>query len=215
MVKNNWFSLQLFRQLIKNSSVALCLTSLGYVSTAHALSFDASGADVGTMLINFAKTVPNLMRLVTALAYVMGFLFVIKGIIELKHFGESRSMMSQENGLKKPLTYLFVGAMMIYLPGSVGSGLSTFWTDPNPYGYLSGDEDKWSELTNAIFMIVQLIGTIAFIRGLLILNHTAGQGGQPGTFAKAMAHIIAGILCINLYQFLQAIFTTLGLGTLS
>jgi intracellular multiplication protein IcmC len=62
---------------------------------------------------------------------------------------------------------------------------------------------------------VQLVGTIAFIRGLVLLTHASGHGTQPGTFSKAISFIVAGILCINLYQFLQVIFTTFGLGTLS
>ena len=175
----------------------------------------ADAPDVATMLVNFSEAVPNLMRLVTALAYVMGFYFVVKGVMELKHFGESRSMMSQEHSLGRPLTLLVVGTLLIYLPASVKTGLSTFWITPNPYAYLpsSSDESNWTDLTGAAFMVIQLVGTIAFIRGVLMLRHTTGHG-QPDTFAKAMAHIIAGILCINLYQFLQAVFETLGISGL-
>ena len=40
-----------------------------------------------------------------------------------------------------------------------------------------------------------------------------GEGKEQGaTFGKAMAHIVGGILCINMYQFLQVIFNTLALG---
>ncbi len=166
--------------------------------------------DVSAMLIQFSEALPNLMRLVTALAYVMGFFFIVKGLMELKQFGESRSMMSQEHSLTKPLLAVFVGAMLIYLPATVQTGLSTFWTTPNPYGYLpSSSDDNWSDLTSAAFMVVQLVGVIAFMRGLMMLTRVAGHGQD--TFGKAMAHIIAGILCINLYQFLQAIFSTLGI----
>ncbi len=208
------FSLQVIERFIK-ITLGVCGIFL-YANSAYAASFGSTGTpDVATILMNFAETVPNLMRLVTALAYVMGFWFVIKGVTEFKHFGESRSMMSQEHHISKPITYLTVGAMLIYLPSAVQVGMSTFWASPNPYGYLPSSGGSWTDLTNAAFMVIQLVGTIAFIRGLLILNHTSGGGGQPGTFAKAMAHIIAGILCINLYQFLQAVFSTLGIGNLS
>ncbi len=166
--------------------------------------------DVANMLLNFSEAVPSLMRLVTAFSYVMGFFFVTRGMLELKQFGESRSMMSQEHSLMKPLVTIAVGTLLIYLPSSVQTGLSTFWTTPNPYGYLSSDtESNWSDLVNSVFMVVQLVGVIAFIRGLIMLTKVTGHGQE--TFGKALAHIIAGVLCINMYQFLQAIFNTLGI----
>ncbi len=199
------FTLKPMTQLIKWLGTAL---GISYLISNVALA--ASAPDVATMLVNFSDAVPSLMRLVTAFAYVMGFFFVIKGVMDLKHFGESRSMMSQEHSLGKPITFITVGTLLLYLPASVQTGLSTFWTSPNPYGYLSSSEANWTDLTGAVFMVVELVGTIAFIRGLVILTQTTGHG-QPGTFSKAMAHIIAGVLCINLYQFLQTIFDTLGL----
>ncbi len=187
---------------------------LGLAAMLSSTAYAASAPDVATMLINFSETVPNLMRLVTALSYVMGFFFVLKGIMELKHYGESRSAMSQEHSIIKPIIIITVGSLLLYLPASVQTGLSTFWTTPNPYGYLGSEADEnWTDLTGAAFMVIQLVGTIAFIRGLVLLTHLSGHG-QPGQFAKAMAFIISGILCINLYQFLQAVFSTLGISGL-
>lgn len=166
---------------------------------------------VSTMIENIAKTVPDLMLFVTALAYVLGFFFILNGLLHLKKYGEARTMMSGGEGhLKAPLIYLAVGAALIYLPSSVQTGLGTFWENPSPYAYDTGQNDPWSELYNACFLIVQLVGTIAFIRGLVILSHLGGQS-QPGVLGKGIAHIVGGILCIDLYDFLQAIFTTLGI----
>lgn len=193
---------------IKTLGVAFAVSGLFFSNSAQA----AVTADVATMLLNFSKTVPNLMQMVTAFAYVMGFFFIIRGIMELKQFGEARSMMSHEHSLVKPLLTITVGALLLYLPASVQTGLSTFWADPSPYGYVSSStNDSWSEVTSAAFMVIQLIGTVAFIKGLIMLTHLHGHGGQPGGFSKAMAHIVAGILCINLYQFLQTVFDTLGI----
>lgn len=165
------------------------------------------------MLVNIAKSIPNLMQLVTAFAYVMGMYLIFAGILRLKHFGESRTMMSQEHSLKGPLILLTIGALLLYLPTAVQVGLSTFWTEPNPYGYLQ-EKDQWSQFLNVCYLIVQFIGTIAFIRGLLTLSHLGGHGGnQPGTFAKGLTYVIGGILCINIYQFVQVIMVTLGLGS--
>lgn len=179
-----------------------------FATYAHAAAVSVS---VATMIENIANTIPDLMLFTTALAYVMGFFFVFNGLMHLKKYGESRTMMSSEAHLKGPLIYLAVGAALIYLPSSVQVGLGTFWENPMPYAYDTGQTDPWSELYNACFLIIQLIGTIAFIRGLIILTHMGGHSSQPGTFGRAMAHMIGGILCIDLYDFVQAIFTTLGI----
>ncbi len=80
------------------------------------------------------------------------------------------------------------------------------------YFICSLDRRSLADLIKACFMIVQLIGVIAFIRGLVLLTHIGHGHGQQGSVGKAAAHIIAGILCINLYQFLQVVFNTLALG---
>lgn len=160
-------------------------------------------------LINFAKSVPNLMRMITAIAYVLGMYFIIAGIMKLKQFGESRTMMSGEHSVKGPMVLLVVGALLLYVPTSVQVGLSTFWTNPNPYSYLQ-QKDQWADFINIVYTVVQLIGVIAFIRGLVILSHLSGHG-QPGTFGKGLTHIIGGLFCINIYQFIQVIFITLGI----
>ncbi|MBA3662496.1 MAG: hypothetical protein H0W64_12260 [Gammaproteobacteria bacterium] len=199
--------------------IFLCLVTSAIFAAAETTTIDLpGGAKVSStsaqdMLVNFSKTIPNLMRLVTAFAYVMGMYLIIAGIIRMKHLGESRTMMSQEHSVKAPLILLATGAMLLYIPTSVQMGLSTFWTDPNPYGYLQ-EEDQWSQFINVCYLVVQFVGTIAFIRGLLTLSHLGGHGGnQPGTFAKGLTYIIGGILCINIYQFVQVINVTLGLST--
>ena len=161
-----------------------------------------------TMLVSFSKNLPNLMRFVTALAYVLGMLFILRGIAQLKHMGESRTMMSREHSAWPPIIMISVGAMLLYLPSSVQVGMSTFWNEPNPYAYMQ-QTDQWSEFLNVCYMIIQFIGTIAFIRGLIMLSKAEGHHG--GGVSKAFAHIIGGILCINIYQFVQVILVTFGL----
>lgn len=169
--------------------------------------------NVATMVENFNDALPSIMRLVTAIAYVMGMFFIIKGVMMLKDVGESRSALHGDRGLLKGgLIMLFVGAALLYLPSSVQTGMSTFWANPTPLAYVAQQNDPWSELIKACFMIIQLIGTIAFIRGLIMLSYLGQQGGHQGVFGKAMAHIIGGILLIDMYDFVMAVINTLGLG---
>lgn len=180
------------------------LCNPSYADTQYNVSMNAQD-----FLVNFAKSVPNLMRMVTAIAYVLGMYFIIAGVMKLKVLGESRTMMSGEHSIKGPLIFLVVGALLLYVPTSVQVGLSTFWTNPNPYSYLQ-QKDQWAEFLNNVYLIVQLVGVIAFIRGLVILSHLGGHG-QPGTFGKGLTHIIGGLFCINIYTFIQVILITLGI----
>ena len=186
-------------------------------TTASSIGSNVTNAlgnlSAGGMLTSLASQIPNLMRLVTAIAYVLGMVFIFIGVLKMKHLGESRTMTSREHSIMGPIIYLVVGALLLYLPTGVQMGTSTFWGSPNPIGYLTGT-DQWTQFINDCFSVVQLFGTIAFIRGLVILSHlgSGGGGGQKGLSA-GLTHIIGGILCINIYQFVQVIMVTFGIQT--
>jgi len=192
--------------LFKALLAALWVSSLLFSSGAYAVTVP----NLATMLTNIAEAVPNLMKLVTASAYVLGMFFVIAGIMGMKHFGEARTMMSQEHGVSGPLIEFFVGIALIYLPSTIRSGLSTFWVSTNPYAYLDSTTDQYTVFVNACYSIMQLVGVIAFIRGLLILKALGGGRGHQATMGQALAHIVGGILCLNLYNTIQVLEVTIG-----
>lgn len=179
------------------------------VSPVFAADTTVNVVSAADMLQKIADQLPFLMRMVTAIAYVMGMYFIFWGILKLKQYGEMRTQMAAEHSLKGPMMYIIVGALLLYLPSSVQMGLSTFWSTPSPYGYLN-EPDQWADVIKDGFLVLQLFGTIAFIRGLVILSHLGGHA-QPGTFGKGVTHVIGGLFCINMYQFVQVILTTLGI----
>lgn len=161
-----------------------------------------------TILANIQKTIPKLTQMVTAIAFVIGIFMIIIGVMQLKHVGEMRTQMSHEHHLTKPLLSITIGTLLIYLPSSVQMGMSTFWTTPNPYGYIV-QSDQWQQAINICFAVVQFIGVVSFIRGLIMLSHVGG-GHQQGAFSKGLMHVIGGIFCININQFMQVVLATLG-----
>jgi hypothetical protein len=166
--------------------------------------------DAATMLENLVANVPQFMQLTTATAYVMGIFIMYKGVMGLKAFGEQRNMMASNQELKGPLILLGTGAALMYLPSSVQAGLTTFWSDPNPYGYVTDATDDFSVLYQDAFLLIQLLGTVAFIRGLLVLSSLSG-GAQGASLGKGLTYIGAGVMCINLNDFLNTINGTLGI----
>lgn len=180
----------------------------GSGNTYNGLAWNSS-PDASVMINNIAGQVPILMHMVTAIAYVMGMYLIFMGILKLKQYGEARTQMSGQHHLKEPMAFLIIGALLIYLPTSVQLGLQTFWSNPVPYGYTT-DQNYFVQLYQSVFLVVELFGTIALVRGLLMLSKAGGGHGQPGQFAKGVTHIIAGLLCINLYGLVQVILETLG-----
>jgi intracellular multiplication protein IcmC len=186
---------------------ALWFTGIFHSSGAYAAS--SSVPSLSMMLINFSAVVPSLIQVVTAGAYALGMFFMVASLMGMKHFGEMRTMMSQEHSLSGPLVEFFVGASLLYLPSTIQMGLSTFWVSPNPYAYLDAVTDQYTVFINACYSIVQLIGLIALVRGLLILKKV-GSGRSQETLGKALAHLMGGVLCINIYSTLQMLEATVG-----
>jgi hypothetical protein len=171
---------------------------------------DAGTPDASNMLQNFMGASPQLMQLVTAFAYVAGIYLVVKSILGLKTFGEQRSQMSAHAELKGPAVLMLVGVALLYIPTSVQVGTSTFWADSTPFGYAVDTADEWSVFMSDATILIQLIGTISFIRGLLMMTQLGGQA-QPGTLGKASTHLVAGILCINISGFMNMMMATFGI----
>lgn len=194
-------------------TVALLFAAPVFAGDASSAASSIQSISAEDMINRIATQIPMLMRMVTAMGYVIGMYFIIFSMLKFKEFGEQRTMMSSQHHLKEPVTYLVMGALLLYLPSSVQMGMSTFWAEPNPYGYLE-QQDQWAQFINNCFMVIQLFGVIAFIRGLVILSHTGAQGGGgQGQFGKGVTHVIGGIFCINIYQFIKVILFTLGIQT--
>src|SRR5204862_7284694 len=64
--------------------------------------------DMQTMLSTLNASIPELWRLVTAAAYIMGFILAFKGLYYLKVYGEARTMMATQSSFKVPAIMFFV-----------------------------------------------------------------------------------------------------------
>lgn len=201
-----WFDREMRSALFKAFLSASWFSALLYSNGAYAVGVP----NLSVMLTNFASSVPNLMQLVTAGAFVIGMFLVVAAVMGMKHFGELRTMMTQEHSISGPLVEFFVGISLLYLPSTIRSGLSTFWISTNPYAYVSSATDQYTTFINACYSIMQLVGVIAFIRGLLMLKAAGGGKAQQGMLGKAAAHLVGGIMCMNIYNTLQVLQATVG-----
>jgi len=162
------------------------------------------------VLQNIADQVPALTGLVYAIVYILGISFIFGGLLKLKHYGEQRSMMSSHGGLGGALMLLLVGTLLLFLPSTIQVSTTTFWATPCSYCYPTDSESPFTSFFKVVYSVVNFVGLIAFVRGLVMLSHV-GEHSQHGGLGKAMTHIIGGILCMNIGAFVQTIFATLGI----
>lgn len=169
--------------------------------------------DSANMLINLSKTYPQIQKLITAGAYLVGIGLAMRAIYYLKIFGEMRTMMASQGNLKTPIIYLIVAVALIYLPQTIDDVmLSTFGnTEVSPISYNNTSVQGLTlQATNAILGFIQIIGLISFVRGWIIIAKSAQGAAQGASFGKGATHIVGGILAINIVGTKDAIWGTLG-----
>lgn len=186
--------------------VLLMQTQVGYAAT------------MSEILINVQRSLWPLWKLVNAVAYFVGIALFFKGMYHLKIYGELRTMMASQTSLKQPLAYFGFGAAFIFLPTTIDIALTSTYGDSNimPYSsWVGASATKYStEVVRAAFALVQFIGGIALVRGMLLLVKSVKQGAQ-GQFGKGMTHIIGGIMGLNIVGTANILESTLGIGFLT
>ncbi len=172
----------------------------------------AYAVDVLTMLKGFESSLMPLYQLVTAIGYVAGFLLTYSALIQLRRYGEMRTMMASNAELKGPMITMIVGASLIYLPGLMKISLTTLFGSDSILQYPSSGTD-WDQAATTLLNIVAFVGVVAIMRGLFHFHRLGGGQAQPGTFTKGLIHIIGGTICLNAYGATQILFTTLGMSS--
>lgn len=170
------------------------------------LTFSLSGCEaeqkwttgINSMLDNLAKSYPSVERFLVAFCYVVGIWLMIAGFFKLKRYADMRSsMMGGQAHLGGPIVYILVGVALFYFPEIVKISMTTVWGSASIVKY-PDTPSSWKYFTDPVIGLVRIVGYIAFIRGWLLLIRLAQESHQPGTGAKALLHLVGGILAINI-----------------
>lgn len=187
----------------------LCLVAVTLLLAGCTSS--SSPTDFQSMLQNLSASYPDLWKLLTAAAYVLGWGFVLKAVYALKAYGESRTMMSSNASLKGPISYFFAGAMLIFTPKAFVMINTTLFGTPNILSYTGGGVAQLSQTSVvAVLGVVQIVGLLAFIRGWVYLSKAGEQSGGQPVLGKALTHIVGGAMAINVVQIKDVIWNTFG-----
>jgi len=165
-------------------------------------------------LENFSREFPDLIRFITAGAFVSGVFLIFTAIFKMKQYGEMRTMMSANTDLKIPLSLILAGSALVYFPTMLHTWLATFFGHSyiTPLCIKCSPNANTDRLVFDLERFVQIVGLIAFIRGWWIVAKAAGggAGSQQATFGKGLIHIVGGIFAINIQGTADVLFSTLG-----
>jgi intracellular multiplication protein IcmC len=155
---------------------------------------------IDQMVINVADTMPSLISLTTALSYIMGFVMIMRSVYRFKEYGDLRTMMSSQTSIWPPIMIMVVGGLLLFLPSTIDVGLTTLFGSSSILQYqdTSGGMDT-AAMTSALLLIMEFIGIIAFMRGVMLMQNVGQQGAQPGQLTKGVTFIIGGVMSINTY----------------
>jgi intracellular multiplication protein IcmC len=129
-------------------------------------------------------------------------------------------MMPALASVSGPLAKMAIGALLIYLPGTLDTVIYTFWgygsssvllswdSTPNHPGSSTSTNIPLAIL-NAAAALIRLFGYIALINGFVVLSRVTKQGAPPGQWGKGIMHIIGGVLAINIIETVNVIWSTL------
>lgn len=186
--------------------------------------------DLQNILENLRDVLGPLTTLLLVVSYAAGIGMIFRGLGLLKAFGMPLTQASRPGELAGPLVYIFVGAVLVYLPTTTdvlthtifgtnaGSVVDAGRLNLSALGKASDKvlgyapvaiEGQWANLVDTIILYVQFIGFLAFIRGWFIIAHAGQPGVQPGSISKGITHIIGGIVAVNFLPMFEILHNTI------
>lgn len=160
------------------------------------------------MLANLAESMSSMNQLGMVFSYITGLSLIMGALYKLRTYGDFRVMMMQGVDLKGPFGSIVFGTLLVWLPSSLEMTSATLWGVGEPIGYDPHGSSVYDEGIAVALSIVEFVGLIAFIRGLIIMARVGQQSGQPGTLAKGLTHIVGGILAYHIGATIDVIMNT-------
>lgn len=201
LTKNNRY----FNKVKLNNSLFFII-SLYLVPVGLVFAQDESGTkqELGQVLINISQNVlPNITGFLSGLTVVAGIIFIFLAMFKLKHLADFRNMMMGQQEVGKAIGLIVLGGVFIWMPfmidaftysmfGMTAGGLQ------QKYPIAGGSSGYYI----AFYRLMQVVGLVSFVRGWFILAGAVKGQHQPGTFGKAVTHMLSGVVLINLKPFM-------------
>jgi hypothetical protein len=169
----------------------------------------AQVSDVGQMFVNMQSSIGPVETLAQTFAWLAGVAFFITATIRLAHVEQGREEP------RKPM-FLYLAAiglwclslMMSTISGTLGAtgGLGGS-TSPLAAGIGAAGGGS-AAVIGAVLNFVQLVGLIAFIRGVWLLK--AHGENKDGAMGRALTHLFGGAAAMNIVWTVTVLANTFG-----
>lgn len=180
---------------------------LAYLEPALAQSATGS-LKIDGMFANFHSSAIEVINLIKYLSVTVGVYMCVSGLLGFLRVANGREE------LKKPLSTFIAGVFMFSLLPSLMVIENTLALPASPGDLLmpgpSGGSDALIAAKEGILAFIQLIGYVAFFRGILLLNQ-AGLGKNEA-MGKGLTHLFGGAMAINIRVFAQVLGNTFAPG---
>lgn len=172
------------------------------------------GVPLDQMVTNIINNIrAPVAMLLGAMCYILGGVLIVQGLVRANKFGSDG-----KSSLSAIISSLLTGCMLIAAAQVMMMFENTLFGD-NEIKHFSGlawstlpggvDVTRINKTFEAIMTFVQMIGWVAFMRGVYVLKARL-EGGQA-TMGVAMSHIIGGALAINIVPFVNSLAETAGM----
>lgn len=189
------------------------LTS-SYVTVANQYGASAPGAatDLAGMAVAFSHSLPAIMSLVAIGAKLGGFMLLLKCIFMLPQHEQGREPASKIiwTAISAVGLIAFPSMFQSMLETMGGANAASGASSSNPLTgkYAAVDNADFNGAIAAILMFVQLLGAIAFVRGMLIFK-AIGEN-KDGATGRAVTHIFGGAAAMNITWAVAVLAKTIG-----
>ena len=163
--------------------------------------------DLIGILTNLRASLAPIQMMLSGFAYVLGLGLVLVSLSKLHKIASAGHQSPSQEKIFVPLTYMGVGAGLIFMPSSVSVLSNTLFGSANVLAYSSNND---ATVMSVMTFLIQTVGVLWFVRGSILLVHASEPGVKEGS--KGLTFIFAGIFAMNFettFEMLNATFTYL------
>jgi len=148
--------------------------------------------DLIGMLTNLRTSLGPVQEMVSGLAYVIGISLVVASLFKFRVIAHASPSSPSQEKMFVPVTYLAIGAGLIFFPTSFSVLSNTVFGSENVLAYSDNNEET---VTSIMTFFIQTAGVLWFVRGSTLLVHASEPGVKDGS--KGITFIISGIFAMN------------------
>jgi intracellular multiplication protein IcmC len=176
----------------------------------------SGGGGAAQIVANLGDLADSLRGLIAVVCYILGIALVVAGLVAARKTAEAPSQ--SRGGFGDALASLGVGCTLVALPSFVGMGLESLFGAAEPISTISSlayakfTDDVSAEgqrAAGALAVVVNVVGLIAVVRGLLIIRASANGDGNS-SYGSGITFLVSGLILVNILGFADKVGISLG-----